>query len=189
MCALSEQGRWSAPPNCLRVARAAGTAPKFQAAGPRSFTTSALREAPASAFAILLATVAAAALTGSLARWAYRAVVAAWDWPSILPIIGSPIPLDAATLAKAWRKSCSLTSSGPASLRIARQGFSRLTSAAPSRDPMITCGLPSIRDSSANTCHQPNGRSRDRYRPDAVPAEPSLRCSPPLIAAILRGTF
>jgi len=44
--------------------------------------------------------------------------------PSILPMIGKPIPLDAATDANAYRRSCSRTSSSPAALRIARHGFS-----------------------------------------------------------------
>jgi hypothetical protein len=48
---------------------------------------------------------AAAAFTGSLARCAYSAVVAGWLWLSILPMIGKPMPLDAATLAKACRRS------------------------------------------------------------------------------------
>ena len=61
-----------------------------------------------------------------------------WVWPSILPMIGKPMPLDAATLAKACRRSCSRTSSSPAGLRIARHGFSRLTSAAPAFAPAMT---------------------------------------------------
>jgi hypothetical protein len=47
-------------------------------------------------------------------------------------MIGSPMPLEALTLAKACRRSCRRTSSSPAALRIERHGFSRLTNGAPS---------------------------------------------------------
>lgn len=72
---------------------------------------------------------------------------AGWLWPSILPI-GKPIPLDAATLARACRKSCNRISSGPAAARIAHHGFSRLTRAVPSSDrrsQVDSCGAAAIR--------------------------------------------
>ena len=55
--------------------------------------------------AILLAIRLAAALRGSLARWAYRAVVCTLLWPSSFPIIGNPSPTSRPPLAKECRRS------------------------------------------------------------------------------------
>ena len=60
-------------------------------------------------------------------------------------------PTGCGNRAKACRRSWSRTSSRPATARIARHGFSRFTNAAPAFCPMITCGLPSRRGSSAST--------------------------------------
>jgi len=48
-------------------------------------------------------------------------------------MIGNSVPLDAATLAKAWRRSCGRTTSSPTLCPIARHGFSRLTSTPPGK--------------------------------------------------------
>ena len=55
--------------------------------------------------AILPAIDSEARRSGSLSRWAYRAVVAGWVCPSSFPMIGSPKPPPAPMLAYVWRRS------------------------------------------------------------------------------------
>ena len=59
-------------------------------------------------------TSSAAAFTGSVARCAYRAVVATCVCPSSLPIIGSPRPAATAAEANVWRRSWMRASLSPA---------------------------------------------------------------------------
>jgi hypothetical protein len=51
------------------------------------------------AILIAAATPSAASRSGSSNRWAYRAVVSAWVWPSTLPIVRSEWPAEAMKLA------------------------------------------------------------------------------------------
>ena len=60
-------------------------------------------------------------------------------------------PEAVATEATRWRRSCNLTSSGPASLRIRLHGCDRPMKCRPARSPGKTNGLPPIRGSSSST--------------------------------------
>src|SRR6266567_448954 len=97
---------------------------RHAAPGLRSWTTSPawLAEPSPIASAILPAIESEARRSGSLSRWAYRAVVADWVCPRSFPMIGSPKPPPAPMLAYVWRRSWIRTPSNLARFATACQG-------------------------------------------------------------------
>ena len=77
------------------------------------------------------ATFADEARTESRARWAYRAVVFTFRWPSWSPISGTLSPSARAREAYEWRKSCRRTPSRSERLRTRSQVSLRFTTRAP----------------------------------------------------------
>ncbi len=127
----------------------------FIVLGPILIQESTTIEGPFMAFSRCAAMASEAFRSGPSARCAYRWVVAAWVWPSSLPIIGRRSPLLAPTLANECRSSWSRRPWRRASLRIESQGFDRLTRCDRSPRPGSTHGKPlrsSWRATAQNVC-------------------------------------